>query len=60
MRPWLRDVLGTRFELRHPGVTLMDCGWSGASAHITFQNVSDASQSFRDWAAEATSFTSWS
>jgi len=48
------SVVGTRFELRHPGVTLMNCGWSGASAHITFQNVSDASQSFRDWAAEAT------
>lgn len=47
-------VVGTRFELRHPGVTLLDSAWSGPGAHITFQNVSDASQSFRDWAPEAT------
>ena len=47
-------VTGTRFELRHPTAQLMDCAWSGPTAHITFQNISDGSQSFRDWAADAT------
>ena len=36
-------VTGTQYELRHRKVQLMDCGWSGPSAHITFQNVSDGS-----------------
>ena len=47
-------VTGTRFELRHPTAQLMDCAWSGPTAHITFQNISDGSQSFRDWAGDAT------
>jgi hypothetical protein len=50
-------VTGTRFELRHDRVQLMDCGWSGPSAHLTFQNVSDGSSSFRDWAGNTRTVT---
>ncbi len=46
-------VSGTRFELRHSGVRLLDSGWYGPTAHLTFLNVSDGSQAFRDWAAQA-------
>ena len=45
-------VVGTRFELRHHEVTLLDTAWGGPSAHITFQNISDSALSFQPWAAD--------
>jgi hypothetical protein len=46
-------VTGTRFELRNPHTVMLDTHWSGSSAHITFQNVSDGSAGYRPFAANA-------
>lgn len=46
-------VVGTRFELRHSSVRLLDSAWAGAAAHITFQGVSDSAHGFQPWASDA-------